>query len=102
MPASRLDGVIVDDTTGQPLAGMCAQADTGGVPGWSDRTIRSAPTQADGRFTLSRIAPWDTDVRAVPCGAAAWQGLSQRLPFHNGTTITATLRAAPPFVWSSG
>lgn len=97
MAASRLEGVILDEATGQPVAGMCAQAATGGTPGWGDKTIRSAPTGPDGRFTLSLIAPWDTDVKPVPCGATGWSGIDTRFPFRNGTTVTGTLRAVAPW-----
>jgi hypothetical protein len=98
MQASRLEGVIVDDATGLPVAGMCAQAATGGVPGWDNKAIRSAPTGPDGRFTLSLIAPWDTDVKPVPCGATGWSGIDTRFPFRHGTTVTGTLRAVAPWI----
>jgi hypothetical protein len=97
MEASRFEGVIIDDATGAPVAGMCAQTNSGGTPGWPPHTIRSAPTDASGRFTLAPIAPWDTVVKAVPCGATGWSGIETGFPFRNGTTVTGTLRAVAPW-----
>lgn len=97
MKASRLEGVIVDDATGNPVAGMCAETNSGGTPGWPPHTLRSAPTDASGRFSLAPIAPWDTAVKAVPCGATGWSGIEARFPFRNGTTLTGTLRAVAPW-----
>jgi hypothetical protein len=91
--ASRLDGSVVDDA-GRPVAGVCVETRAGSVKG-GPAALRSAPTDAQGRFTLAPILGMDGRVKAVPCGGPLWYGIEQDLPFRPGTTVTAVLRAQP-------
>jgi hypothetical protein len=90
-PASRLEGRVVDERTGQPVPGVCVLVDKGTSPDWAP--ARSNPTDASGRFTVEGIGGWDQYARAVPCPGTTvdWQGVPQYLPFRPGSTVTADL-----------
>ena len=68
--ASRLRGVVRDDATGQPIAGICV-----GI--WDERTKRqntSAPTGPDGVWQIDRILTWVTGGDAPRPGAGLPSG----------------------------